>query len=169
MNYDNYPNKSLEKANLDDYKYLVTNSIIPSAGLGVFNNRYIKKGELIGRYKGEILTPTEYANRMNNKRSSLYVWAVHDYPEYQYRNPNETYDSRRIIYYIDGEDLEKSNFLRYVNHPRSKKEENLEVKQIEGGIYYYAKRDIDPHEELMVSYGPEYGKYLTGNEIIPDE
>ena len=45
-------------------------------------------------------------------------------------------------YYIDGEDVKQSNWLRYVNCARTKQEQNCEAYQYRGHIYYKTLREI---------------------------
>ena len=45
-------------------------------------------------------------------------------------------------FYIDGEDVKQSNWLRYVNCARTKQEQNCEAFQYRGYIYYKTLREI---------------------------
>ena len=45
-------------------------------------------------------------------------------------------------FYIDGEDMKQSNWLRYVNCARTKQEQNCEAYQYRGCIYYKTLREI---------------------------
>ena len=45
-------------------------------------------------------------------------------------------------FYIDGEDVKQSNWLRYVNCARTKQEQNCEAYQHRGCIYYKTLREI---------------------------
>ena len=45
-------------------------------------------------------------------------------------------------FYIDGEDVKQSNWLRYVNCARTKQEQNCEAFQYRGQIYYKTLREI---------------------------
>ena len=45
-------------------------------------------------------------------------------------------------FYIDGEDVKQSNWLRYVNRARTKQEHNCEAYQYRGCIYYKTLREI---------------------------
>ena len=86
---------------------------------------------------------------------------------YDYRgNPNrkkgEKFDPEKAIGYRDAQNKTQSNFLRYFNHPRNDEEENIYAKQIKDQIHYFTNRPVKAGEELMVSYGEEYGKSLLG-------
>ena len=45
-------------------------------------------------------------------------------------------------FYIDGEDVKQSNWLRYVNCARTKQEQNCEAYQYRRCIYYKTLREI---------------------------
>ena len=45
-------------------------------------------------------------------------------------------------FYIDGEDVKQSNWLRYVNCARTKLEQNCEAYQYRGCIYYKTLSEI---------------------------
>ena len=67
--------------------------------------------------------------------------------------------------------METSNWMRYVNCARSELEQNLVAYQYQGQIYYRTYKDIQPNTELLVWYGPEYGKELgiirNKMEVLP--
>ena len=56
-------------------------------------------------------------------------------------------------FYIDGEDVKQSNWLRYVNCARTKQEQNCEAYQYRGDIYYKTLRDITVGECVNVAVG----------------
>jgi hypothetical protein len=139
--------------------YELKNSIIPGAGLGIFAKTDLPKNHILGNYKGTWLTPEQY---MASPKELLYVWELYDYKGNK-RDNGEKYDPNRVIGYIDGGLIKNSNFLRYLNHPRNNAEENVKAKQEKNQIIYYTCRPVSKGEELMVSYGEEYGKTLLGN------
>lgn len=99
-----------------------------SAGLGLFATQLIKKGSFIIEYIGEVIDLKEA-----NKRGGKYLF--------------ETSSNR----YIDGK--ERKNIARYINHSCK---QNCEVEIRRGRILVFAKRDIQPGEELHYDYGKEY-------------
>jgi SET domain-containing protein len=99
-----------------------------SAGLGLFARDLIKKGDRIIEYVGEKIT-TEEAN----KRGGKYLFEL---------------NSR---WTIDGSS--RKNTARYVNHAC---DPNCEAEIRNGKIFIFAKKNIQPGEELTYNYGEEY-------------
>lgn len=134
-------------------------SKIPNAGLGIFANENIQQGTFIGNYMGEILTDTK------NHEMSNYCFS------------GRRYDNSS--FFLEALDIEKSNFARYMNCCYNENIENVIVMSnktngentkyinstgkeinIDGYIFFYAKRDIQKGEELLYNYGPEYQEKL---------
>ena len=67
---------------------------------------------------------------------------------------------------MSGDYSSYANWLRYINCPRSRSEENVGARQVGHHIEYYTLRPIAAGEELMVWYGPEYGQLLTGKAAL---
>ena len=63
-------------------------------------------------------------------------------------------------YLIDGHHLATSNWLRFLNCSRDCREENVEVMECYGKIYYTTTRDISPGTELLIYYGDHYAREL---------
>ncbi len=97
-------------------------------GIGLFTKSRIKKGEFIIEYTGKVLTAKEA-----NKRAGKYLF--------------ETSRNR----FVDGTD--RNNLARYINHSCSP---NSEIEIFRGRIYVFAKRTIEPGEELNYDYDEEY-------------
>jgi len=133
-------------------------SKIPNSGLGVFATAPIKKSTFMGNYMGEI---HDIADSLSGN-------------EYLFGS-----SSRTKPYVFDAHNLEKSNYTRFincssVNYPENiscvqhKQPEGSTVHEIEGGrkididgyIFFFAKRDIEPGEELYYDYGEAYRKRL---------
>ena len=134
-------------------------SNIPNAGLGIFTNKGVKAGTFLGNYMGEIIK-----DEQNINESSAYI-----------------FNSNRFI--IDAYDIEKSNYTRFINCSSSNEDEKENVmviryaskntnssvfttkngKQIdiEGYIFFFAKRHIEEGEELLFNYGDSYRKKLS--------
>ena len=64
------------------------------------------------------------------------------------------------LYFLDGRDPTKSNWLCYVNCARHEEEQNMVAFQYKGKIYYRTFKHIYPGNELLVWYGQEYAKEL---------
>jgi len=133
-------------------------SIIPNAGLGIFANTKIPAGTFIGNYMGEIY-------EFNSKPTS------NDYL-FESRIGNAS-----IVF--DADNLEKSNYTRFMNCCYSNEVENITVIRykretgssvyitqsgkeidIEGYVFFYAKREIEEGEELLYDYGLNYRNKL---------
>ena len=140
------------------------NSIVPGAGLGIFATQDYPEGYDVGRYKGRWLTPEQFKAC---PKQLLYVWEVTDYRGNKDRPKGQKYEPGRTLGYWDAEFKKDSNYMRYVNHPRNTKEENISAKQKGHYIHYVATRPIKAGEELFVNYGPSYSKLLIGSERIP--
>ena len=69
----------------------------------------------------------------------------------------------KVSYYVNGADVQHSNWMRYVNCSRTEDEQNLVAYQYRGEIFYRAYKDIQPGSELLVWYGPEYATHLGIN------
>ncbi|XP_058051941.1 histone-lysine N-methyltransferase PRDM9-like [Ahaetulla prasina] len=115
-------------------------SSIPRAGFGVWNEKEtLTPGIHFGPYEG---TRTEEEASAN----SGYSWLI-------------TREQNCYIY-VDGKNETNSNWMRYVNCARNEEEQNLVAFQYHGEIYYRTCKEIQPHSELLVWYGEEYGKEL---------
>ena len=118
----------------------IKKSIIPEAGLGVIATKFIHKGTVLGYYKGEILNKREY-EKLDNKS---YVFEI---------------DLKDRTIYIDAQNPKKSNWTRYINGARTKKQRkliNIETFQQGATIYFETTRDVYPGDELLYSYGRHY-------------
>ena len=69
----------------------------------------------------------------------------------------------KVWYYVNGADIQESNWMRYVNCSRTEDEQNLVAYQYRGEIYYRAYKDIQPGTELFVWYGEQYAQHLGIN------
>lgn len=138
------------------------NSKIKGAGLGVFTDRALPEGHDLGKYKGIRITPEEYA-KIN--RDMLYVWEINDFYGNKERPAGQKFDPTKAIGYIDGEIKRHSNYLRYLNHPTKKSEENVRAKQFGKDVHYLTTRPVKAGEELMVNYGPSYSQLLVGKVV----
>jgi len=106
------------------------------SGLGLFTRQPLKKGELVIEYTGEKITEAEA-----NRRGGKYLFELND---------NWT---------IDGKGRE--NKARYLNHS-CKPNCYPELDENEERIFIYAKRKIEPGEELTYHYGKMYFNDLIG-------
>ena len=63
-------------------------------------------------------------------------------------------------HWVDGRDLCRSNWLRYINCAKSVESQNVTAFQSGGDIYYRTVERIRPNTELLVWYGDDYGAEL---------
>lgn len=99
-----------------------------SAGLGLFADDPIKKGEFIIEYKGEKISRKEA-----DERGGRYLFEI---------------NSRFLI---DGKG--RDNIARYINHSCRPNSE-MDIKK--GKILLYSIRNIKSGDELSYDYGKEY-------------
>jgi len=137
------------------------NSLVKGAGLGIFADQDYPSGHDFGAYKGRWLTPEEYNEK---DKDLLYVWEVNDYRGNKHRAKGKKFEPSTTIGYWDGECKKDSNYMRYINHPRTAQEENILAKQVGPYVHYFSSRPIKDGEELFVNYGPSYSKLLIGTE-----
>ncbi len=98
------------------------------AGLGLFADEDISKGEYVISYTGEVIS-----NEIADKLKTKYLFEIDD------------------RYTIDGSD--RTNTARYINHFCNP---NLEAEIEAGEIKFFAIKDIKQGEELGFDYGDEY-------------
>lgn len=101
-----------------------------SAGLGLFAEQPYKRGDLIIEYIGEYITEPEA-----QKRGGKYLFELSD------------------THALDGKD--RKNVARYINHSCSPNA-YPEINDVETRVFIYAKRSINPGEELTYNYGKYY-------------
>ena len=116
----------------------IDDSSIPGIGLGVFTDVFIPAWTWLSEYEGEVILKLDHI--------SNYAWKVKR--------------SGRKYFYIDAHDESTSNWLRWINCSRHAREENVQVLECRGRMYYMTTRDVRPGEELLVYYGDGYAETL---------
>ncbi|XP_023290789.1 PR domain zinc finger protein 1 [Orussus abietinus] len=111
--------------------------------LGVWSTSYIPKGTRFGPLVGQVYTKDSVPADANRK----YFWRV--------------YKNNELFYYIDGYDVHKSNWMRYVNPAYSSESQNLIACQYKMNIYFYTIKPILPNQELLVWYCREFAERLN--------
>jgi SET domain-containing protein len=101
-----------------------------TAGLGLFTDADIKKGDFVIEYTGERITPDEA-----DERGGKYLFTVSD----------------DLV--LDGKGREHT--ARYINHS-CRPNCYAEIDEDEELVNIYAKRKIKAGEELNYDYGKEY-------------
>ena len=108
------------------------------AGYGTFSRTFISSGTWLGEYEGEVFIDDTYL--------TPYAWTIPRADVY--------------VYNIDAARIATSNWLRWVNCPRTKREENVKGVYCYGRILYIVIKAIYPGQELLVYYGHSYAKIL---------
>lgn len=120
--------------------------------LGVWSTEFIPKGTRFGPLTGEKLNKDSVEKSATRK----YFWRV--------------FNNDDLDHYIDGYDVTKSNWMRYVNPAYSFKQQNLIACQVNLNVYFYTIRSIPPNTELLVWYCKEFAQRLnypkTGEMMI---
>ncbi|XP_076398105.1 PR domain zinc finger protein 1 isoform X2 [Megachile rotundata] len=111
--------------------------------MGVWSTSYIPKGTRFGPLVGQVYTKDSVPADANRK----YFWRV--------------YKNNELFYYIDGYDVQKSNWMRYVNPAYSSESQNLIACQYKMNIYFYTIKTILPNQELLVWYCREFAERLN--------
>ncbi|XP_076357807.1 PR domain zinc finger protein 1-like isoform X2 [Tachypleus tridentatus] len=111
--------------------------------LGVWSTDYIPRGTRFGPLVGEIYNKDNVPTNANRK----YFWRVYNGPD--------------SFFYIDGFDVSKANWMRYVNPAYSSESQNLVACQIRQHIYFYTIKPIAPNQELLVWYCKEFAERLN--------
>ncbi|XP_047491580.1 uncharacterized protein LOC125040858 [Penaeus chinensis] len=122
---------------------VVRQSRLKAAGEGVVTTARLPKGLVLGPCEGWVLPRTS--------ATTGYSWEIDGRPDVE----------------IDAADTAFSNWPRYLNCPRSDREQNLRPMQIRGEIFYVTTADIEQNTELLVWYGNDYGTWLTFPQLLP--
>ncbi|XP_070705442.1 PR domain zinc finger protein 1 isoform X2 [Pempheris klunzingeri] len=108
--------------------------------LGVTGKELIPKGTRFGPLVGEI-----YTNEMLLKDADRkYFWRV--------------FSEGSLHHILDGLNEERSNWMRYVNPACTAEEQNLVACQSGLDIYFYTIKPLQPGQELLVWYCPEFAQ-----------
>uniref|UniRef100_A0A3Q0S660 PR domain containing 1b, with ZNF domain n=1 Tax=Amphilophus citrinellus TaxID=61819 RepID=A0A3Q0S660_AMPCI len=113
---------------------------------GVFSKEYIPQGTRFGPLQGEIYTKDNVPKLANRK----YFWRI--------------YSGGQLQHFIDGYDVHRSNWMRYVNPACSLAEQNLVACQNGRDIYFYTIRPVEPKQELLVWYSQEFAHRLCSQQ-----
>uniref|UniRef100_A0A668AK41 PR domain zinc finger protein 1 n=1 Tax=Myripristis murdjan TaxID=586833 RepID=A0A668AK41_9TELE len=140
------PSFSLPKAMTSIPRNLTFEYSTDNEVTGVFSKEYIPQGTRFGPLQGDIYTKDSVPKQANRK----YFWRI--------------YSGRQLHHFIDGYDVHKSNWMRYVNPARSLAEQNLVACQNGQDVYFYTIRPVEPKQELLVWYSHEFAQRLCGQQ-----
>ena len=144
-------------------------------GLGVFAALPIPSGAWFGEYCGELMTKEQVETRYweyRDPNEEDQQWAESRRRRNQTMTGEYIFDVRDDIY-IDGEDIERSSWCRYLNHASVEDDEkngwnrcNAESRNIPQTwngdtlippkMFFVASRDIAIGEEIYFDYGEYY-------------
>lgn len=124
---------TLEVKKLPDHHFKIVKVKRGTDGLGLFAGEFIKKGDKIIEYIGDILNKEE----ADKRKTSQYLFEV---------SRNKT---------IDG--TPRWNIARYCNHA-CEEAANGESEIIKGRVFIKAIKDIKEGEEIVYDYGEEFVK-----------
>ncbi|CAN0296759.1 unnamed protein product [Lampetra planeri] len=110
--------------------------------IGVLSSEYIPEGTRFGPLVGDIYTEDAVPKEANRQ----YFWRIYRHGELQH--------------FVDGWDVSRSNWMRFVNPARSRREQNLVACQHGADVFFYTLRGVSPGRELLVWYSPEYTRRM---------
>uniref|UniRef100_A0AAQ4S7H7 PR domain zinc finger protein 1 n=1 Tax=Gasterosteus aculeatus aculeatus TaxID=481459 RepID=A0AAQ4S7H7_GASAC len=140
------PSFSLPKAMTSIPRNLTFEYSTDNEVMGVFSKEYIPQGTRFGPLQGVIYTKDNVPKQANRK----YFWRI--------------YSNEQLQNFIDGYDVHRSNWMRYVNPARSLAEQNLVACQNGRDIYFYTIGPVEPNQELLVWYSQEFAQRLCGQQ-----
>eukprot|EP00243_Klebsormidium_subtile_P007368 TRINITY_DN3273_c0_g3_i2.p2 TRINITY_DN3273_c0_g3~~TRINITY_DN3273_c0_g3_i2.p2 ORF type:complete len:162 (+),score=12.03 TRINITY_DN3273_c0_g3_i2:162-647(+) len=113
-------------------------------GLGLYSQRHLKKGYIIGEFVGKILTDAEAEAKQGDKS---YLFDVRK--------------KGRVMYVIDGSDPKTSSVPRYPNAADTEAQQNAAWKQYDGKIYMVLTKNVPKGQEILTWYGRSTS-HITG-------
>ncbi len=115
-------------------------------GLGAFLTKPVRKGTIVGQYKGVVTGVGELATRYKPKDGTIsdnaYLFELREQSVYIDANPGDVPD-------------ELVNWTRRINHS-SKPNLEIESNVMRELVWFIATRDIQVGEELCFNYGEKY-------------
>ncbi|XP_061427656.1 PR domain zinc finger protein 1-like [Lethenteron reissneri] len=110
--------------------------------VGVLSREFIPKGTRFGPLQGDVYLRDAVPQNANRQ----YFWRIYRHGELQH--------------FVDGWDVSRSNWMRFVNPARSRREQNLVACQHGDDVFFYTLRGVSPGRELLVWYSPEYTRRM---------
>lgn len=126
----------------------VKKSKLPNAGKGLFTTKEIKKGEQIIEYLGEIIEWKEYLKRVLEDKDG-YLFFINK------KKCIDSYNTPQHLARFANDALGITRVTGLKN--------NCEYEIIKDRCFVIAKRNINPNEEIFVSYTKEYWDCIRYN------
>ena len=124
--------------------YLAPSRAVFDAGvLGVFSGDIIPKGTKFGPMIADIYSASD---PLPDDRK--YFWRVYDKK------------MGSIMFYLDGKNTDRSNWMRHVSPAYDSNAQNLVAYQEGTRIFFLTIKHIHPHEELTVWYCKEFAERM---------
>lgn len=128
-----------------------TCSLPDTSIIGVWAKENIPSGTRFGPMLGDVYLKNKVPQSVDRK----YFWRVYD------KHTN------KIKFYVDGKNVKKANWMRYVLPALNESDQNLVAYQDGDEIFFLTIKPIKKDEELLVWYCKEYAKRCsTGEEAI---
>ena len=118
-------------------------AVFDASVLGVFSNDIIPKGTKFGPMIADIYSASD---PLPDDRK--YFWRVYDK------------NSGSIMFYLDGKNTDRSNWMRHVSPAYDSNAQNLIAYQEGTRIFFLTIKHIHPHEELTVWYCREFAERM---------
>ncbi|KAK2841018.1 hypothetical protein Q7C36_012597 [Tachysurus vachellii] len=120
-------------------------STVPGLGYGICAAQRIPQGTWIGPFQGiPLLLDKVHSGAARNTR---HLWEIYDH-------------EGTLQHFIDGNDPNKSSWMRYIRCARHCGEQNMTVVQYRSCIFYRACMDIPRGTELLVWYNDSYTSFF---------
>ncbi|VEU43306.1 unnamed protein product [Pseudo-nitzschia multistriata] len=151
---------------------------IPGKGLGVITNVKIPAGQVVGDYKGEVMTEEEKDRRYLDSCAHLRqpvdeLWRQSRIDRGQTMTGTYLYGvhvpNKSSQIFVDAEDEYCSLWTRFLNHA-SPPASNVNPKSLHQGIdgnprvWFVSIRDIEIGEEICFDYGDDY--WLPEDNVV---
>jgi len=114
------------------------------SSFGVWAKEFIPPGTRFGPMVGDIYTPQNIPANIDRN----FIWRVFDK------------SSERVVHFIDGKDLLKANWMRFVKPAYVSSYQNLVAYQESGELFFLTTKGILMGEELTVWFCHDFAKRL---------
>ncbi len=142
-------------AHLQQMKLSIKKSKIPGAGKGLFAEELIKRGEKVIEYTGDVITWKECQKRNEGMKDGFGAY-------YFYVSEKKCIDAQNHLDSLARYANDAAGFVRIEGMKN-----NARYEIIKGKPYIVASRNLNPSDEIYVSYGKEYWDALRESGYGP--